>query len=89
MIARLGRYRSQRAALAWPGHRPGHRRKENIPSFPFVKQMARVLPMLFAPQDDQLIARSFEPPSPKAAWLSVWAGARACGVLLGAIDAGP
>ena len=36
-----------------------------------------MLPMLFAPQDDQLIARSFEPPSPKAAWLSVWAGARA------------
>jgi hypothetical protein len=36
-----------------------------------------MLPMLFAPQDDQLVSRSFEPPSPRAAWLSVWTAARA------------
>lgn len=36
-----------------------------------------MLPMLFAPQDGQIVARRFEPPAPTAAWLSVWTRARA------------
>jgi hypothetical protein len=36
-----------------------------------------MLPMLFAPQDDQLVARQFEPVPARAAWLSVWTRARA------------
>lgn len=36
-----------------------------------------MLPMLFAPQNDQIVARQFEPPSPRAAWLPVWSRARA------------
>jgi hypothetical protein len=35
-----------------------------------------MLPMLFAPQDDQLVPRQFEPSPPTAEWLSVWASAR-------------
>jgi hypothetical protein len=35
-----------------------------------------MLPMLFAPQDSQLIERSFEPLGPTAATLSVWPRAR-------------
>jgi hypothetical protein len=31
-----------------------------------------MLPMLFAPQDGQIVARQFEPPPPTAAALSVW-----------------
>jgi hypothetical protein len=31
-----------------------------------------MLPMLFAPQDGQLVARQFEPPSARAEWLAVW-----------------
>ena len=31
-----------------------------------------MLPMLFAPQDDQLTVKRFEPPVPRAAWLTVW-----------------
>jgi DNA-binding transcriptional ArsR family regulator len=31
-----------------------------------------MLPMLFAPTDDQLIERVFEPAPPTAAWLSIW-----------------
>jgi serine/threonine protein kinase HipA of HipAB toxin-antitoxin module len=34
-----------------------------------------MLPMLFAPQDGQLVARPFELIPAKAAWLAVWAGA--------------
>ena len=34
-----------------------------------------MLPMLFAPQDGQLVARQFDPVPARAAWLSVWAGA--------------
>ena len=37
-----------------------------------------MLPMLYAPQDDQIVPREFEPASPTAAWLSVWASARPC-----------
>jgi hypothetical protein len=36
-----------------------------------------MLPMLFAPQSDQLVAREFEPAGPTAASLSVWPQARA------------
>ena len=35
-----------------------------------------MLPMLFAPQSDQLVTRKFEAPAPRAAWLSVWPRAR-------------
>jgi hypothetical protein len=35
-----------------------------------------MLPMLFAPQDGQLVPRQFEMISARAAWLSVWAPAR-------------
>ncbi len=31
-----------------------------------------MLPMLFAPQDAQLIPRQFEVPAPRADWLSIW-----------------
>jgi DNA-binding transcriptional ArsR family regulator len=37
-----------------------------------------MLPMLFAPQDDQIVPRRFEPVPATAAWLSVWARARRC-----------
>ncbi len=37
-----------------------------------------MLPMLFAPQDDQIVAREFEAPAPTAAWLAVWPRAYAC-----------
>jgi DNA-binding transcriptional ArsR family regulator len=36
-----------------------------------------MLPMLFAPQSDQLVQRTFAPTPPTAAWLSVWARAMA------------
>ena len=36
-----------------------------------------MLPMLFAPQDAQIVPRTFEPPSPTAATLDVWQRARA------------
>jgi hypothetical protein len=36
-----------------------------------------MLPMLFAPQDEQLVPRHFEPPAPRAEWLTVWPRARA------------
>ena len=36
-----------------------------------------MLPMQFAPQNDQLVTRQFEPAPPTAAWLSVWPRARA------------
>jgi hypothetical protein len=36
-----------------------------------------MLPMLFAPQDGQLVPRQFEMVPARAAWLSVWARARA------------
>lgn len=36
-----------------------------------------MLPMLFAPQDGQLVARQFELVPARAGWLAVWAGARA------------
>ncbi|MFO1468767.1 MAG: type II toxin-antitoxin system HipA family toxin YjjJ [Steroidobacteraceae bacterium] len=35
-----------------------------------------MLPMLFAPLNDQNVQRRFEPPTSRAAWLSVWAEAR-------------
>jgi hypothetical protein len=35
-----------------------------------------MLPMLFAPQNDQIVARQFQPSPPTAAWLSVWSRAR-------------
>jgi hypothetical protein len=35
-----------------------------------------MLPMLYAPQNDQIVEQRFEPPDRKAAWLSVWARAR-------------
>ena len=35
-----------------------------------------MLPMLFAPQNDQIVPRQFEAPAPRAAWLSVWSRAR-------------
>ena len=31
-----------------------------------------MLPMLFAPQNDQIVPRVFEPPPPRSAWLPVW-----------------
>lgn len=36
-----------------------------------------MLPMLFAPQNDQIVPRLFEPPAPRSAWLPVWSRARA------------
>lgn len=36
-----------------------------------------MLPMLYAPENDQLVDRQFEPPMVRAAWLSVWPEARA------------
>lgn len=36
-----------------------------------------MLPMLFAPQNDQIVPRRFEPPTPRSAWLPVWSRARA------------
>jgi hypothetical protein len=36
-----------------------------------------MLPMLFAPQNDQIVPRVFEPPAPRAVWLPVWSRARA------------
>ena len=36
-----------------------------------------MLPMLFAPQNDQIVPRVFEPPAPRSAWLPVWSRARA------------
>jgi hypothetical protein len=36
-----------------------------------------MLPMLFAPQNDQIVPRVFEPPPPRSAWLPVWSRARA------------
>ena len=35
-----------------------------------------MLPMLFAPQNEQIVPRAFEPPAPRSAWLSVWSRAR-------------
>jgi HipA-like C-terminal domain len=35
-----------------------------------------MLPMLFAPQNDQIVPRQFEPTAPTSAWLSVWSRAR-------------
>jgi len=35
-----------------------------------------MLPMLFAPQNEQIIPRRFEPPPPRSAWLPVWARGR-------------
>jgi hypothetical protein len=35
-----------------------------------------MLPMLFAPQGDQIVPREFVPPSPRSAWLTVWSRAR-------------
>jgi hypothetical protein len=35
-----------------------------------------MLPMLFAPQNDQIVPRVFEPPAPRSAWLPVWSRAR-------------
>jgi len=35
-----------------------------------------MLPMLFAPQNEQILPRVFEPPTPRSAWLSVWSRAR-------------
>jgi HipA-like C-terminal domain len=35
-----------------------------------------MLPMLFSPQNDQIVVRPFEPAPPTAAWLSVWPRAR-------------
>ena len=34
-----------------------------------------MLPMLFAPQNDQIVPRVFEPPPPRSTWLPVWARA--------------
>lgn len=36
-----------------------------------------MLPMLFAPQNEQIVPRVFEPPPPRSAWLPVWPRARA------------
>ena len=38
--------------------------------------MYDMLPMLYAPENDQLVARQFEPPLPRAQWLPVWSAAR-------------
>lgn len=35
-----------------------------------------MLPMLYAPENDQLVDREFEPPVGRAEWLSVWSAAR-------------
>jgi HipA-like C-terminal domain len=35
-----------------------------------------MLPMLFAPQSDQIVVRRFEPAAPTSAWLPVWSRAR-------------
>jgi hypothetical protein len=35
-----------------------------------------MLPRLFAPQNEQIVPRVFEPPAPRSAWLSVWSQAR-------------
>ena len=35
-----------------------------------------MLPMLFAPQNDQIVPRDFVAPSPRSAWLPVWSRAR-------------
>jgi DNA-binding Lrp family transcriptional regulator len=35
-----------------------------------------MLPMLFAPQNDQIVPRVFEPPAPRSVWLPVWSRAR-------------
>jgi hypothetical protein len=35
-----------------------------------------MLPMLFAPQNEQIVPRIYEPPAPRSAWLPVWARAR-------------
>ena len=35
-----------------------------------------MLPMLFAPQSEQIVKREFAAPAPRAAWLSVWSRAR-------------
>jgi hypothetical protein len=35
-----------------------------------------MLPMLFAPQNDQMVPRQFEPPAPRSVWLPVWSRAR-------------
>jgi hypothetical protein len=35
-----------------------------------------MLPMLFAPQNEQIVPRVFEPPSARSSWLSVWPRAR-------------
>lgn len=35
-----------------------------------------MLPMLFAPQNEQIVPRVFEPPPPRSAWLPVWSQAR-------------
>src|SRR5665213_2829448 len=35
-----------------------------------------MLPMLFAPQDGQIVARQFEPMPARAEWLLVWSRAR-------------
>jgi hypothetical protein len=35
-----------------------------------------MLPMLFAPEHDQIVVRTFEPPDPSSDTLSVWASAR-------------
>jgi len=35
-----------------------------------------MLPMLFAPQNEQIVTRVFEPPAPRSAWLPVWSRAR-------------
>jgi len=35
-----------------------------------------MLPMLFAPQNDQIVPRVFEPPAPRSIWLPVWSRAR-------------
>ncbi len=36
-----------------------------------------MLPMLFVPQNEQIVPRAFEPPAPRSAWLPVWPRARA------------
>jgi len=35
-----------------------------------------MLPMLFSPQNEQIVTRQFAAPAPRAAWLSVWPRAR-------------